>query len=104
MAERLRLSPQTVLVLNALLETPKDWRYGYDISRDTGLKSGTLYPILMRLADHELVETSWETTDAGRPPRHLYRLTPDGLKAARAHVRGYAVRHPRRAVLSEAKS
>jgi PadR family transcriptional regulator len=103
-AGRFRLSPQTVVVLDAFLEAPKDWRYGYDISRDTGLKSGTLYPILMRLAEHELVETCWETTGAGTPPRHMYRLTPAGLRSARAHVRAYALRHSRRATLSEAES
>jgi len=91
MPERLRLSPQTVLVLDAFLGAPKEWRYGYDISRDTDLKSGTLYPILMRLEEHELVEACWETTDAGRPPRHMYRLTPAGVKSARALVRSYNV-------------
>ena len=102
MSEHFRLSPQTVLVLDAFLEAPKAWRYGYDISRDTGVKSGTLYPILMRLADHGLVETAWETTEAGRPPRHMYRLTADGLRSARQHVRDYA-RRSRHAVLREAK-
>jgi len=72
-------------VLDAFLERPRSWRYGYDISRDTGLKSGTLYPILIRLGDHELVETRWETTESGKPPRHMYRLTPEGLRSARAH-------------------
>jgi PadR family transcriptional regulator PadR len=42
---------QTVRVLDAFLENPKGWKYGYDISRTTGLKSGTLYPILIRLAE-----------------------------------------------------
>ena len=92
MGGRLRLSPQTVRVLDAFLEAPKEWRYGYDISRDTGVKSGTLYPILMRLAEHHLVDACWETTDAGRPPRHMYRLTPAGLRSARAHLRAYALR------------
>jgi len=86
MALRLRLSPQTLQVLDAFLEAPRDWKYGYDISRNTGLKSGTLYPILMRLADRKLLETSWETVDPGKPPRHLYRLTPDGLRFAREHI------------------
>jgi PadR family transcriptional regulator, regulatory protein PadR len=104
MNEPLRLSPQTVVVLDAFLEAPKSWRYGYDISRDTGLKSGTLYPILMRLAEHELVETCWETTDSGKPPRHMYRLTPVGLRSARAQLREYARRNTRRVVLREAKS
>ena len=86
MVSPLRLSPQTLQVLDAFLEAPKDWKYGYDISRDTGLKSGTLYPILMRLADRKLLETSWETTEPGKPPRHLYRLTASGLRFAREHV------------------
>src|SRR5436309_1613293 len=46
----IRVSPQTLSVLEALLEEPAAWRYGYDLSRETGLKSGTLYPVLMRLA------------------------------------------------------
>lgn len=99
---KLRLSPQTLRVLDAFLEAPKEWRYGYDISRGTGLKSGTLYPILMRLAERGLLETSWETVEAGKPPRHLYRLTPDGMQFAREHRVSRAAR-VRRAALSEAE-
>jgi len=80
---KLRLSPQTLVVLDTFLDSPQDWKYGYDISRNTGLKSGTLYPILMRLADRKLLETSWDTSESGKPPRHLYRLVPDGLRLAR---------------------
>jgi DNA-binding PadR family transcriptional regulator len=80
---KLRMSPQTVLVLKEFLQAPSDWKYGYDISRDTGLKSGTLYPILMRLAGRALLETRWETTEAGKPPRHMYKLTASGLQFAR---------------------
>jgi DNA-binding PadR family transcriptional regulator len=79
----LRRSPQTAQVLGELLRAPREWSYGYDLSRSTGLKSGTLYPILMRLAEHRLLETSWEKVEEGRPPRHLYRLTSDGLRYAR---------------------
>ncbi|MGH7620612.1 MAG: PadR family transcriptional regulator [Gemmatimonadaceae bacterium] len=104
MADRIRLSPQTVLVLDALLEATKTWRYGYDLSRDTGLKSGTLYPILMRLADHALVETRWETTESGTPPRHMYRLTAAGVQSARLQVREYKSNRGRRAPLREAKT
>lgn len=80
---RLRLSPQTVQVLDVFLERPKEWKHGYDLSRTTGLMSGTLYPILMRLAERKLVETRWEIPEGGRPPRHLYRFTPEGLRFAR---------------------
>jgi PadR family transcriptional regulator, regulatory protein PadR len=81
----LRLSQPTLQALEAFLQAPKDWKYGYDISRNTGLKSGTLYPILMRLAERKLLETSWETAEIGKPPRHLYRLTPEGMRFAREH-------------------
>jgi PadR family transcriptional regulator PadR len=91
---KMRRSPQTLLVLAEFLESERDWRYGYDISRNTGLKSGTLYPILMRLAEHSLLLTSWETTAEGRPPRHMYKLTQDGLRYARAQVSADAERAP----------
>jgi PadR family transcriptional regulator PadR len=80
---KLRLTPQTIQVFDSFLSAPKEWRYGYDISRETGLKSGTLYPILMRMAERKLLETSWETTELGTPPRHIYRLTVDGLRFAK---------------------
>lgn len=99
---KLRLSPQTLSVLDAFLEAPRDWRYGYDISRDTGLKSGTLYPILMRMAERKLLETSWETVEEGKPPRHLYRLTPEGMQFAREHRRS-RVGNLRRTAFGEAK-
>jgi PadR family transcriptional regulator PadR len=83
---KLRLSPQTLLVLEALLVEPREWQYGYDISRTTELKSGTLYPILMRMAERELLETRWEAGEPGKPPRHMYRFTPEGLKFARANI------------------
>jgi PadR family transcriptional regulator PadR len=83
---KMRRSPQTSLVLAEFLQCREEWRYGYDISRNTGLKSGTLYPILMRLAEHRLLETSWETTAEGRPPRHMYKLTQDGVRYARAQA------------------
>ena len=86
MNPKARRSPQTLLVLAEFLADEQEWRYGYDISRNTGLKSGTLYPILMRLAEHRMLKTSWETAQTGRPPRHMYRLTKDGLRYAREMV------------------
>ena len=84
-----RISPQTVLILDAFLEQPEDWKYGYDLSRNTGLKSGTLYPILMRLAEHKLLETKWEQSAPGRPPRHMYRFTSEGLRYTRAQSQSH---------------
>jgi len=79
----LRLSPQTLMVLDAFLEESAAWKYGYEISRGTGLKSGTLYPILMRMAERRLLDTAWENAELGKPPRHMYRLTPEGAQFAR---------------------
>jgi PadR family transcriptional regulator PadR len=81
----LRLTPQTLQVLDAFLQESSAWRYGYEISRGTGLKSGTLYPILMRMEERQLLETAWENGEPGRPPRHMYRLTPEGMQFAREH-------------------
>jgi PadR family transcriptional regulator, regulatory protein PadR len=82
----MRRSPETTLVLAEFLQCAQEWRYGYDLSRKTGLRSGTLYPILMRLAERRMLETAWETAEPGRPPRHLYKLTHDGLRYARELV------------------
>lgn len=83
MPQRASFSAQTLAVLSALTDEPAAWRHGYDLARQTGLKSGTLYPILIRLADRGLVEASWEDDQpAGRPRRHLYRLTSNGLADA----------------------
>jgi len=85
-----RPSPQAVRVLEALAVDPTRWRYGYDLATEVHLKSGSLYPILIRLADSALLEASWEAGPPGRPPRHLYRLSPTGrdyvaaLEVARA--------------------
>jgi PadR family transcriptional regulator, regulatory protein PadR len=80
---RSEFSAQTLAVLAELWATPTQWRHGYGIARDTGLKSGTLYPVLIRLADRGLVEARWEDEQpAGRPRRHLYRLTAEGLAVA----------------------
>ena len=76
MPPRAALSAQTRAVLAAFASQPSEWRHGYDLARETGLKSGALYPILIRLADRKTVEACWEADQpAGRPRRHLYRLT-----------------------------
>jgi PadR family transcriptional regulator, regulatory protein PadR len=81
MPARTRFSAQTFAVLSALADQPADWRHGYDLARETGLRPGTLYPILIRLADQQLVDARWAD---GEPRRHQYQLTPSGLAAAAA--------------------
>ena len=76
-------SPQMLLLLDALSARAQQWRHGYELMKQTGLKSGTLYPLLMRMTDQGLVEAEWLPPEQpGRPPRHAYRLTGDGLAMA----------------------
>jgi PadR family transcriptional regulator PadR len=93
-----RISVETLRVLEGFVDRPTAWRYGYELSRETGLKSGTLYPILMRLEKHRLLEARWVSTEDGVPPRHTYRLTPNGLELARTKLAasrsGWLVRQP----------
>src|SRR5579862_8948036 len=77
-------SAQAIGVLRALAADPARWRYGYDLVTEVHLKTGSLYPILVRLADRGLLETSWEPGLGSRPPRHLYRLSPAGREYAAA--------------------
>jgi DNA-binding PadR family transcriptional regulator len=76
------LSNQTLSVLYAITGSRQDWSYGLEISKVTGLKSGSLYPILMRLDERGLLESCWlEPERPGRPPRHGYRITQAGRSA-----------------------
>jgi DNA-binding PadR family transcriptional regulator len=71
--------------LLAFLDTPRSWRYGYDLMKVADLSSGTLYPLLARLSDDGWLESRWEESEhAGKPPRQLYRLTTSGRIQARA--------------------
>lgn len=91
-------------VLASLEADPAAWRHGYLLAKQTGLRSGTLYPILIRLAERGLVEACWEDGQpAGRPRRHLYRLSSDGLAAARAALAEQApLKRPRAAAAGRA--
>jgi DNA-binding PadR family transcriptional regulator len=70
----------------ALAEDAARWSHGYDLCRRLGFQAGTVYPILMRLAERDLVETTWEQEPPqGRPARHLYRLSALGAEFVDDH-------------------
>jgi DNA-binding PadR family transcriptional regulator len=72
-------SPETRRVLAVLAAEGLGWMHGYTILKATGLKSGSLYPILMRLEAQGHLEAEWQAPERpGRPPRHAYRLTGQG--------------------------
>lgn len=84
MTRKRRLSPQARLVLAVMLEGSGHWTHGYELSKATGVRSGTLYPLLMRLESQGYLEAQWQASqEPGRPPRHAYRLTQTGAALAR---------------------
>jgi PadR family transcriptional regulator, regulatory protein PadR len=77
------LSPASRQVLAALAEAGGAWQHGYELCRRTGIKSGTLYPLLVRLAGQGHLEAEWQApAEPGRPARHVYRLTASGRRLA----------------------
>ena len=82
---KVRMSLQTLQVLEAFLESPADQLSGADVHQRSGIASGTLYPILLRLETAGWFVSKWEAVDpsvVGRPRRRLYRLTSNGLRQA----------------------
>jgi PadR family transcriptional regulator, regulatory protein PadR len=83
------MTASVLKVMAALLTAAGEERYGLQVMQATGLPSGTLYPILVRLEGAGWVESRWEETDPaaeGRPARRYYRLTAEGAAEARREV------------------
>jgi DNA-binding PadR family transcriptional regulator len=94
-------SQQTRVVLAELATEPSRDRYGYELAQATGLASGTLYPILMRLEVRGFLEARWELSE--RRPRHVYRLTAAGLQAVAATAADGETVRPSRSVAPSGK-
>ena len=80
-----------LLLVATFADRASQWRHGYELMKETGLMSGTLYPLLMRMTEQGLVEAEWrDPAQPGRPARHVYRLTAAGMAFARAALDGAA--------------
>jgi DNA-binding PadR family transcriptional regulator len=87
MTRKRTLSPQARALLAALAAAAPRWSYGYELASLTGTRSGTLYPLLIRLEAQGYLEAEWQQpAAAGRPPRHAYRLTAAGRRLAQAEA------------------
>jgi PadR family transcriptional regulator PadR len=63
------------------MASPAARHYGYDLTKQTGMRSGVLYPILHRLLAAGWLTDGWEDQrPAGRPPRRYYELTDLGQR------------------------
>lgn len=76
MGNSVRMTYAAAMVLQAL---DRGFRHGFDIIDATGLRSGTVYPLLRRFEDAGLVASEWEPVETARaenrPPRKYYELT-----------------------------
>ena len=77
----MKMSMASLKVLYCFAANPRKQRSGYELSAQLKLASGTLYPILARFDAEGILESRWEVVDAseaGRPRRRYYKLTPYG--------------------------
>ena len=84
-----RMTSQTLKVLATMLGAPAVQWYGFGLIEKTKIKSGTLYPILIRLEKAGWLDSRLEDVDpheVGRPPRRLYSLTGEGERLARQEL------------------
>jgi PadR family transcriptional regulator, regulatory protein PadR len=82
-----RITGPTLKILGQFFQRPNVALSGAEISRSTGLASGTLYPILFRLEEAGWLESEWEEVVPAivkRPRRRLYSMTGLGAANARA--------------------
>lgn len=93
----LRFTTATRLVLDVIMSaSDEEPAWGYRIIEEAGLGSGTVYPILERLEDAELIEGAWELSPPPeRPARRVYTITGAGRVWYDQHAR-----RPARAVLA----
>jgi PadR family transcriptional regulator PadR len=80
----LKITSQVMRVLHAFIEAHGSELTGANIHERTGMRSGTLYPILIRFREGGWLSDRWEDEEAfelGRPKRRYYRLTAAGRLA-----------------------
>ncbi|MGM4887542.1 PadR family transcriptional regulator [Tardiphaga sp. 11_C7_N12_6] len=66
----------------------KKWS-GAEITREIGIGSGSLYPLLAKFENSGWLDPEWEVLDpseAGRPRRRYYSLTAIGARAAQREL------------------
>lgn len=85
-----QLSIQTLKVLRPFLADPRKELSGAEIIRASGLASGTVYPIMLRLERTGMLTSKWEEGDPkklGRPLRRYYKITANAAAQAREALR-----------------
>lgn len=79
---RINRTHTTVTVLRLFIAVAPESLDGATIRRTTGIKAGTIYPMLSRLEKIGWLKSTWEDIDpskVGRPRRKEYAMTTEGL-------------------------
>jgi PadR family transcriptional regulator, regulatory protein PadR len=79
----MKLTNALVQVALAIMSSPDDRLWGYNLSKQAEVRSGVLYPILHRMHEEGWLVDGWENLDPAidkRPPRRYYRLTEEGSR------------------------
>jgi PadR family transcriptional regulator, regulatory protein PadR len=79
----IRMTMATQVILSTFASRPLERLSGADIFKCTGIGSGTIYPVLIRLEKAGWLKSEKENIDprvAGRPARTFYRFTPRGAR------------------------
>lgn len=83
------LSENAARILAEFLRSPETPRYGYELMQRSGIKSGSLYPVLGRFEKLDWITGTMEASIDGRPPRRVYRVNPDGMAGAQEALDRY---------------
>ncbi|MGW5227485.1 PadR family transcriptional regulator [Nocardia niigatensis] len=89
----MRRTHSLIQVAVALLAEPDTRHWGYELSRQSGVRSGVLYPMLSKMLAEGWLTDGWEdpaTITQKRPPRRYYELTDQGKLELAGMVRAAA--------------
>ena len=95
MSKEPRLTGPVLKVLGGFLDEPSEAVAGSDIRKLTGLSTGTLYPLLIRLERIGWLESYWENanpSEIGRPRKRFYLITPEGAVRAKEAIASLGLR------------
>lgn len=85
----MRRTHALIQVAMALMADAEGRHWGYELSKQSGVRSGVMYPTLQRMLDQGWLSDGWEMSQggkSGRPPRRYYELTDRGKTALGALI------------------
>ena len=78
----MRVTHALVQIAVVLMTSPNDKHWAYEIVKQSGVRSGVVYPSMTRMLEAGWLIDGWEdpaTITEKRPPRRYYELTDRGI-------------------------